>query len=101
MHTSGDDTDGQDIPDLTTDTEEDDNTATMNSHKYLGFLSVPMGIAVRQGWLAQQNNSYNQDMGNSAVELTEPSETDMDSDRSLHPRPQFIGWGAAPARKKS
>ena len=58
MHTSGDDTDGQDIPDLT-DTEEDDNTATMNSQKYWGFLSAPMGVAVRRRWLAQQNSNYN------------------------------------------
>ena len=45
MHTSGDDTDGQDIPDLI-DTDEDDNTETRNSEKYWGFLSAPMGLAV-------------------------------------------------------
>ena len=45
MHTSGDDTDGQDIPDLI-DTDEDDNTKTRNSEKYWGFLSAPMGLAV-------------------------------------------------------
>ena len=45
IHTSGDDTDGQDIPDLI-DTDEDDNTETRNSEKYWGFLSVSMGLAV-------------------------------------------------------
>ena len=68
-----------------TDTEEDDNTAIMNSQRYWGFLSVPMGVAVRRRWLAQQNSNYNQDMGDSAVDLTEPSEMDMDTDRPAHP----------------
>ena len=36
-----------------------------------------------------------------AVELTEPSETDMDTDRPAHSHPQYIGWGAAPTRKNS
>ena len=80
MHTSVDDTDSDDIPDLI-DTNEDNNTKTMNSQKYWGFLSVPMGLAVSPArWSAQQNSNYNQDMGYSAVKLTEPSETDMDTD---------------------
>ena len=53
----------------------------MNSQKYWGFLSAPMGLAVSPArWSAQQNSNYNQDMGDSAVELTEASETDMDTD---------------------
>ena len=91
MHTSGDNTDGQDIPDLITDTEEDNNTTTMDSQKYWGFLSAPMGVAVRRCWLAQQNSNHNQNMEETAVKLMELSETDMDSDHSPHPRPQYIG----------
>ena len=40
-------------------------------------------------------------MGDSAIKPTEPSEMDMDSNRSPHPRPQYIDWGAALTRKKS
>ena len=54
MHTSGDDTDGQDGPNLL-DTDEDDNEEI-------------------------QNNQDRKDMGDSAVELTEESEADMDTD---------------------
>ena len=80
MQTSGNDTDCQDIPDLI-DTDEDNNTKTMNSQKYWGLLSAPMGLAVGPAcWSAQQNSNYNQDMGDSAVELMEASETGMDTD---------------------
>ena len=58
MHTSGDNTDGQDIPDLI-DTNEDNNTETRNSQKYWGFLSAPMGLAVSPAcWSPQQNSNY-------------------------------------------
>ena len=45
MHTSGDNTDGQDGPNLL-DTDEDNNKETTNSQKSCGLLSVPMGLAV-------------------------------------------------------
>ena len=91
MHTSGDNTDGQDCPNLL-DTNEDNNNKTMNNQESCGFFSAPMGLAVSPArWSAQQNSNYNQDMGDSAVELMEPSEMDMDSNYSPHRRPQYIG----------
>ena len=63
MHMSGDNTDGQDGPNLI-DTDEDDNNKTMNNQESCGFLSAPMGLAVSPAhWSAQQNSNYNQDMG--------------------------------------
>ena len=91
MHTSGDDTDGQDGSNLL-DTNEDDNNKTMNNQKSCGLLSAPIGLAMNPACsVAQQKSNYNQDMGDSAVELTEPSETDMDTDLPAHPCPQYIG----------
>ena len=87
MHMSGDNTDGQDGPNLL-DTDEDDNEEIQNNQKSCGFFSVPMGLTVSLvRWLAQQDkiqaqqeSNHNQDMkdmGHSAVKLKEESEVDM------------------------